>query len=280
NPLYNFLGGSLGLILAVLFGFLLIKGSLRINLKTFFVTTGFVLALLVFKLTANGLHEFFEVGLLPSSETVLEMVGFLTKETTSVVILIALLALPALSMLQDAWGKPLELDSSLPLAEQRKIKAEARRQKRWTTTAAAVALGISYLLGMSLAVSAGRGFDPSPLPVQLAETIRIPLKEFDGQPMRKYTVNVRGVDVRFFIVRNKDGGIAVALDACNICPLKGYYLDGEQMVCRNCGAPIAFGTIGTPGGCNPVPLNAVVEGDAVLVHAQALEEGRARFARR
>lgn len=280
NPVYNFLGGGLGLVLAFLFGFLLVKGSLRLNLKTFFMTTGSVLALLVFKLTANGLHEFFEVGLLHSSETILEIVGFLTKESTSVVILIALLALPALSMLQEAWGKPLEMDTSLPLAEQRKIKAEERRQRRWTTAAAGVALGISYLLGMSLAVSAGRGFDPAPAPVPFAETIRIPLKELDSQRMRKYTVNLSGVDVRFFIVRNKHGGIAVALDACNICPLKGYYLDGEQVVCRNCGAPIAFDTIGTPGGCNPVPLKAVVDRDVVVVHAQALEEGRARFARR
>lgn len=280
NPLYNFLGGGLGLLLAFLFGFLLVKGSLRLNLKTFFATTSFVLVLLVFKLIANGLHEFFEAGLLPSSEAILEIVGFLTKESTSVGILIALLALPALSMLQEAWAKPLELDSSLPLPEQRKIKAEARRQRRWTTTAAGVALGISYLLGLSLAVSAGRGFDPAPVPIPLAETVRIPLKELDDQPMRKYTVKVGGVDVRFFIARNKDGKIAAALDACNLCPLKGYHLDGEQVLCHNCGAPIAFKTIGTPGGCNPVPLKAVVEGDAVLIHARALEEGRARFARR
>lgn len=280
NPLYNFMGGGLGLLLAFFFGFLLVKGSLRLNLKTFFTTTGFVLVLLVFKLVANGLHEFFEAGLLPSSEAILEIVGFLTKESASVVILIALLALPALSMLQEAWAKPLELDSSLPLPEQRKIKAEARRQRRWTTAAAGVALGISYLLGLSLAVSAGRGFDPSPVPIPFAETVRLPLKELDDQPMRKYTVKVGGVDVRFFIARNKDGKIAAALDACNLCPLKGYHLDGEQVVCHNCGAPIAFDTIGTPGGCNPVPLKAVVEKDDVVVSAQALIEGRARFAQR
>ncbi|MBI2989351.1 MAG: DUF2318 domain-containing protein, partial [Deltaproteobacteria bacterium] len=242
--------------------------------------TGFVLALLVLKLVANGLHEFFEVGLLPSSETVLEIVGFLTKESTSVVILIALLAVPALSMLQEAWSKPLELDLSLSLPEQRKMKAEARRQRRWTTAAAGVALGISYFLGMSLAVSAGRGLDPAPVAMPFTETVRMPLKELDDQPIRKYTVKAGGVDVRFFIARNRDGKIAVALDACNICPLKGYFLDGEHVVCRNCNAPIAFEAIGTPGGCNPVPLEAVVEGDAVVIHARALEEARARFARR
>src|SRR3989338_4011350 len=76
NPMYNALGGGVGLLLAFLFGSLLVKGSVRLNLKKFFTATGVVLALLVLKLVANGLHEFFEVGLLPSSETVLEIVGF------------------------------------------------------------------------------------------------------------------------------------------------------------------------------------------------------------
>ncbi|MBI2997580.1 MAG: DUF2318 domain-containing protein [Deltaproteobacteria bacterium] len=280
NAMYNMVGGGLGLLLAFVFGFFLIRGSLRINLRSFFATTGLVLALLVFKLIANGLHEFFEVGLLPSTETVLSVVGFLTKENTSIVILIALIVLPALTMLQDAWGKRIEVDASLSPPEQRKIKAEALRLRKWTTAAAGVALGISYLLGMSLVVSASRGYDPTPVPVRFQETIRIPLGDLSGQRMAKYTVKADGVDVRFFIVRSQDGKVAVALDACNICPLKGYFHDSDQVICRNCGAPIAFDTIGTPGGCNPVPLKAVVEGDAVVVHAQALEEGRTRFARR
>jgi FTR1 family protein len=280
NPVYNILGGGLGLLLAFLFGFLLVKGSLRIHLKSFFAATGSVLVLLVFKLVANGLHEFFETGLLPSTEFLLRIVGFLTKESTSVLILIALMTLPALTMLWEAWGKAPPLDSSLPLPEQRKMRAEVRRLRRWTTAAAGVALGISYLLGISLVVSASRGYDPAPMSLPFKETIRIPLNDAEGQPMQKYTVNVDGVNVRFFIVRSQEGKIAVALDACNICPLKGYFLDGEQVICRNCDAPIAFDAIGTPGGCNPVPLTAVIEANEIVVSAQALAEGRARFARR
>lgn len=278
NPMYNIVGGALGLLLAFVFGLFLIQGSLRINLKSFFTTTSLVLVLLVLKLLANGLHEFFEIGLIPSTETVLAFVGFLTKENTSILILIALIALPAVVMLQEAWKAPLQLDSSLPLPEQRKIKAEFRRQRRWSTAAAGIALGISYLLGISLVVSAGRGYDPAPILLPLKESIRIPLKEIEGQPMVKYVVKMDGVDIRFFIVRSREGKIAVALDACNICPLKGYFFDGERVICRNCNAPIAFDTIGTPGGCNPVPLKAVVEEDAIVIPAQTLAEGKARFA--
>jgi FTR1 family protein len=280
NPLYNIVGGGLGLLLALVFGFLLVKGTVKINLKSFFATTGFILTLLVFKLIANGLHEFFEVGLLSSTETVLSVVGFLTKESTSIAILIALIAVPALTMLQEAWGRRIEVDPSLPSPEKRKLLAEAWRARRWTTAAAGIALGISHLLGASLVVSAGRGFDPAPIPLPFQNTIRIPLRDLNAPGIAKYTVGVDGVDVRFFIVRNQAGKVAVALDACNICPLKGYFLDGEQVICRNCDAPIAFDTIGTPGGCNPIPLKAVVVKDEVVVSAQALVEGRARFARR
>jgi high-affinity iron transporter len=278
NPIYNILGGGLGLLLALLFGFLLVKGSLKINLKSFFTTTGLVLVLLVLKLVASGLHEFFEAGLLPSTETVLWVVGLLTKESASVIILMALLIVPSLAMLQQAWGSAPTRDLSLTLPEQRKVKAEVRRLRRWTTAAAAVALGISYLLGVSLVVSASRGYDPAPIPLPFADTIRIPLKDAEGQPLRKYSVNVNGVDVRFFIARGAGGGVAVAMDACGICPLKGYYLDGEQVVCRNCGAPIAFDTIGHEGGCNPLPLKALVEGDQIVVSAEALAHHRSRFA--
>lgn len=279
NPLYNLVGGGFGLLLALLFGFVLVKGSVKINLKRFFATTGFILALLVLKLIANGIHEFFESGLLRSTETVLSVVGFFTKERTSIVILIALIAVPALTMLQEAWGRPMEIDASLPAPERRKAEAEARRARRWTTAAAAVALAISYLLGVSLVVSAGRGVDPVPIPLPFQETIRIPLNGLSAPGMAKYTVNLDGVDVRFFIARNQQGKVAVALDACNICPLKGYFLDGDQVFCHNCDAPIAFDTIGTPGGCNPIPLRAVVEKDDVLVSAEALADGRGRFAR-
>src|SRR5574341_179067 len=88
SPLYNALGGGLGLLLAILFGFLLVQGSVRINLHRFFGVTGVVLLILVGKLIAGGFHEFFEVGLIPSSPFWLEVVGLFTRETTSFLVLI------------------------------------------------------------------------------------------------------------------------------------------------------------------------------------------------
>lgn len=280
NPLYNALGGGLGLLLAGVFGLLLVQGSLRIDVRRFLDVTGLVLLLLVAKLIANGLHEFFEVGFLPSTRTLLAVVGFLTRETTSMLILVLLIGLPAGIMLQEALKKtainPLPGET---VAEGRKRRAELRASRLWTGTAGAAGLVLSLLLVVS-AVAAVRGFDPAPtaLPVS-GPLLRIPLAELRDHPMRKYTVSLGGVTIRFFVVRGEGGQVAIAFDTCGICPPKGYILVGEHVVCRNCGAPITFDTIGVPGGCNPVPLKAVVEAGEIVIRAEDLVEGKAHFAR-
>jgi FTR1 family protein len=280
NPLYNALGGGLGLLLAGLFGFLLVQGSLRVNLGRFFGVTGLVLLLLVAKLIANGLHEFFEAGLLPSTEALLAAVGFLTRESTSVLVLVLLIALPAGLLLEEALRRsPIApLPGETPV-EGRKRRAEARASRLWTGAAGVAGLTLSLLLILS-AVAVARGYDPPPTPLALSGPIlRIPVSELGDHPMRKYTVSVDGVSVRFFVARRQGEEVAVAFDACGICPLKGYHLVGDQVVCRNCDAPISFDSIGVPGGCNPIPLKAAIEGGEIVIRVEDLTEGRARFAK-
>ena len=105
--LAGFAGGIVGLSLAVLFGVLFIRGSLRINLRWFFAVTGFVLLILAVRLAAGSLHEFHEVGLLSLPHLLEEAIEFLTEERTSTVILITLIALPLLTMLPERWLRPI-----------------------------------------------------------------------------------------------------------------------------------------------------------------------------
>jgi FTR1 family protein len=114
SALYNALGGGTGLLLAALFGILLVRGSLHINLRRFFGVTGIVLLILVAKLIAGGLHEFFEAGILPASHAIEEAVELLTGKTTSLLILGLLIGLPALCLLWDWWRRTSLAESSLP----------------------------------------------------------------------------------------------------------------------------------------------------------------------
>jgi FTR1 family protein len=113
SALYNALGGGTGLLLATLFGILLVRGSLHINLRRFFNVTGIVLLILVAKLIAGGVHEFLEVSILPASPFLEQAVELLTGKTTSLLILGLLITLPAVCMAWD-WWKRTSAEVSLP----------------------------------------------------------------------------------------------------------------------------------------------------------------------
>jgi high-affinity iron transporter len=65
SPAYAAAGGLLGLALAAGIGYVLFKGSVRLNLRMFFDVTGFLLILFAAGLLAHGIHEFHEAGLIP-----------------------------------------------------------------------------------------------------------------------------------------------------------------------------------------------------------------------
>jgi uncharacterized membrane protein len=61
------------------------------------------------------------------------------------------------------------------------------------------------------------------------------------------------------VIRKPDRSLSVCLDACEICPPVGYGQRENHVVCIYCDTPIAVGTLGQPGGCNPIPLEADID---------------------
>jgi FTR1 family protein len=104
--LASFIGGLAGLVLALVFAVLIVRGTLRINLRLFFAITGVVLFVLAIRLAAGSIHEFHEAGLLHLSHNLEEFIEFLTGDSTSTVILILLVALPMAAMLPKRWLRP------------------------------------------------------------------------------------------------------------------------------------------------------------------------------
>jgi FTR1 family protein len=111
SALATLAGSGLGFMLAALFGVLLVRGSLDINLHRFFTVTGLVLLALVAKLVASGLHEFFEASLLPSAPLVEETVELFATRTASLVILGLLIAVPLGGL---AWDRARTLRAPAP----------------------------------------------------------------------------------------------------------------------------------------------------------------------
>jgi FTR1 family protein len=279
--LLNLIGGVAGLGLAVLFGVAFVKGSLRINLRVFFRTTSLVLMLLALRLLAGSVHEFSEVGLLPSTPKELAIIGFIVRDTTSILILLLLILMPVLTMLPSLRRRP-EVELALPGEPpplRRKRVAVQRRARRWQMAVVVVTLAILAPLGLAAYSAAVAGYRPEPVSVTpTGEAVRISTAGLEVGRLYKFVYSGTGGDVRFFVIKRDDGSIAVALDACAICPPLGYHQEGDMIVCDNCNAPINVWTIGLAGGCNPIPLAAGLQGGDVTVDVGDLEGSQSVFA--
>ena len=279
--LVGLLGGLSGLGLAALFGVLIVKGSLRINLRRFFGVTGFVLMVLVARLLAGSLHEFFEVGLLPSTPDLLAVIGFIVKDSTSTIILIALIALPVLSMLPEMRIKPQVLDAleGESSAERRKRLAGLNRSRNWQTALISVTLATVLLLGTATYAFGKASYRPDPQMVMLHEDgmVHIPLADLEPGQLNIYMYQGPEANVSFMVIKRDEGDIAVALNACNICPARGYHQEGSILICDNCNAPINMETVGMSGGCNPIPLPASLVDGEVLIASSDLLGAQAKF---
>lgn len=106
--------------------------------------------------------------------------------------------------------------------------------------------------------------------------VRIPVKDLDSGEAKFFRYKADSKTVKFFVLKAKDGKLRAALDACDVCfkENKGYKQDGDVMVCVNCGMKFPSSRIGEQkGGCNPHPIEAVVEGDQLVLNALELAQG-------
>lgn len=102
----------------------------------------------------------------------------------------------------------------------------------------------------------------------------------DGQARFYRYVTAAGKEVRFFLMQSSDGVVRAAFDTCDVCfrERRGYRQSGDNMICNNCGKAFRSRDINVvQGGCNPAPIERVVEGDRLVLRAAALEQGAFYF---
>lgn len=104
-PLLGWLGGVLGLIAAALLGWLLFTTSARLNLKRFFQLTSIVLIIFAAGLVGHAIHEFNELGWIPSVvEHVYDINAIIPEDTTVGLFLKALFGYNANPSLTEMIG--------------------------------------------------------------------------------------------------------------------------------------------------------------------------------
>lgn len=118
-------------------------------------------------------------------------------------------------------------------------------------------------------------------PEVTATEVSFPVQAFsDGQAKYFQYPAANGITIRFFILRSSDGVIRAAYDACDVCwrEGKGYYQDGDFMVCRNCGQRFASVKVNViKGGCNPAPLDRTIVGDKLVLKVADILQGTQYF---
>jgi len=269
SGLLEFFGGMIGLALAVLFGVLFVRGTLRIDLGRFFKITGIVLLLFVLQLIIGGVHEFSEGGLFDIGSRGMAIVGPIVKNNA--LFLIGVLMIPALMLMIPPRAKTTAEPSSA--AERRLLLAQQKRQKTWRTAAAFLSLLIVCFITFDYVYGQSRTLSP-PEPVAILDgRVLIPISKVSDGTLHRFIVPESGV--RFFVL--KTDKLHVAFDACEICGSQGYVQESGAIICLNCAADINTATIGQSGGCNPIPLASENSQGSLVILASDLQKKAAMF---
>jgi high-affinity iron transporter len=269
------IGTLLGIAIAIAVGLFFFEGTLRIPLHRFFRATSIILMVIAFQLALTGVHELSEAQWIWSSKTEMAWVGPIVRNEVFFFALI--LGVAALVVLREFFSarRPVE-DASANPAERRMREFEYRRQRRWSFAAAilcalvVISLAAEFAYGRAMAA-------PGPAETLVAENnqVRIPLSELTDQSLHFYTADMNGTVIRFLVIHQMNGDYSTALDACQICGRAGYRQEGQNIICRNCGASIYAPSIGEHGGCNPIPVKSTVAGGQVIVDLSALSDSTA-----
>jgi high-affinity iron transporter len=275
SELLSFLGTLLGVTVAIVFGVMFVKGSVRINLQKFFRVTTVILVFVAAQLIISGLHELSENGVLPSSKREMAIIGPIVRN--DLFFFVTIFALAAFMVLFEVKRRePASLPASP--AERRKALWSAHRERLWM--ASVYASSFVFILLMTaefIYTKSVSALSPATEVTFVNHQVSIPLAQVADGDLHRFEAQENGTGIRFWLYRKPDGKVATVFDACQICGAVGFYKGPNGVVCKNCAAPINPQSVGTAGGCNPVPLKAEQTSDAVIIQEADIAAGTRMF---
>jgi len=275
SALLSFLGTLSGAIVAVLFGVMFVKGSVRINLQKFFrVTTG-ILFFVAAQLLVSGLHELSENGFIRSSKREMALIGPIVRN--DLFFFVTIVALAALMVLLEVKRREPSAVPDSPAAR-RKALWSARRERWWMASVYVSSFVFIFLVTAEFIYTKSvSALSPATEVIFQNGQVNIPLTGVSGGDLHRFSANENGTTVRFWLYQKPDGKIATVFDACEICGGVGFYKSANGVVCKNCAAPVNPQSIGTKGGCNPVPLTAEIVSNEVVIKEADIAAGARMF---
>ena len=284
TELLSFMGTLLGISVAVVFGVLFIRGSVKINLQRFFRVTSVILYFVTFQLVVSGLHELSENGVLPSSAAEMRLIGPIVRN--DLFFFVTMLALAMLMILMEQKRRiPAALAADASPADRRRAQWSQRREKMWMSLVVGASFLFIFLSTAEFIYAKSSTALSATSPVTLVgEQVTVPTAEVNDDKLHRYGVHVddgRGAspEVRFLLYKKPDGNIVSVADACTICGPVGFYIGSQGITCKMCASPLVPASMGQPGGCNPIPLKSTNAGGQIVIAAADLKALAPRFER-
>ena len=276
TELMSFLGTLLGVLGAIAFGVMFVKGSVRINLQKFFRITTAILFLVAAQLVISGLHELSESGVIASSKREMAIIGPIVSNDWF--FFVTIFALAALMILFEAKRREPVLAVASP-AERRKAAWSARRERLWMISVLTSSfVFIALITAEFVYAKSVSNLSPATEVSFTNGRVSIPLGQISDGDLHRFQARENGTEIRFWLYQKPDGKIATVFDACQICGAVGFYKTANGVACKNCGAPINPQSVGMAGGCNPTPLKATQTADAVIIEEADVAAGSRMFA--
>jgi high-affinity iron transporter len=277
TELMSFLGTLTGVALAVVFGVMFVKGSVRIDLRKFFKVTTVILFFVAAQLIISGTHELSETGVLPNSKREMAVIGPVVRN--DFFFPITMLALVVLMILLEYRRRKPEdtlTVSKATKAEARKQEWSAQRERRWAITACITAFIFIFMVTAEFIYAKDVPISPATELTPSGGKVSVSTKGLAEGELQRYSVDVNGSKVRFLLYRKPDNKVAAVFDACQICGGIGFY---SGLICKNCAAPVNPQSVGQAGGCNPIPLESAQDGDSIVISVTELAKETRQFSK-
>src|SRR5712672_387389 len=275
TELLSFTGTLLGIAVAVVFGVLFIRGSVKINLQRFFRVTTVILYFVAFQLIVSGLHELSENGVLPSSTAEMRLIGPIVRN--DMFFFVTMLALAGLMMLMEYKRRaPVALSATATAADRRRAEWSQRREKMWMTAVVATSFVFIFLSTAEfIYAKSSTALSPTAAVTLVGSQVTLPTADVNDDKLHRYGVHLDdgkggNVEIRFLLFKKPDGTIVSVADACQICGPVGFYIGDQGITCKMCASPLNAASMGQKGGCNPIPLKSAVGGGQVVIQAADL----------
>ena len=265
-------GVGAGLLAAIAFGVLFVKGSVRVDVAKFLKVTAVVLLIFVAQLLVNGVHEFFELGVFPANPQAMGIVGPIVRN--NLLFILAIFSIPAIMFI-------------IPPSRHAPAVAIPKSSRRTQLAAGLITLSVVFFFGFDYVFQSRSSVEISaPLPIAPRQgTISIPVNDLlDGKLHRFVWLTDDSVGIRFFALRTSTGGFSTAFDACRACYNYGfYYMKEGDLICSICEAPssltkLAVATEVDPDqsgsmegmGCAPLYLPSKMQDGSIVIRTEQL----------